>query len=542
MKKHFILLALMLFALEMKSGTQFTYNSVTYEVISKEDKTCKVVGHSSFTATGQSISLSIPDEVNGYTPIEIAAKAFYETNDYIRVSFLNITDSIETIGSNFWSISRAHTPTFDVPTKLRVVQKDAFNGGGGGFSKVNIKDYDAWCRIDFENFDSNPASNSRDGIYLNGEKVTNIEIPNTITEVKQFAFVGFTPNSVTFPSSITLIHDKAFLDKYRDSPTIQSVTSLNLIPPTMEGQIFNSTTLKNSPLYVPKTAIEAYKEAPYWKEFNNIVGIDIEAKGILLNKNVLSLYMGQTEILEATVTPENTTDPVVWSCSPENVATVEDGKVTALSSGMAIVTARCGFFTSSCTVMVSGETEENPSQPGVNSSDLTGVIYMIPDEDRSFNDLLNEGTAASWESSNEDIAEVNKKGRVDAYEFGRCYITAKDSEGEPIAVFELFVCPTVKIHYGTDKTYEHHVIYNSTPSLYIAAPEGYEIVSISHDGEDVTEAVNANDGYYTPDFPITDNSVISVNLVSTKDPADINGDGVVNVIDLNMVIERMNNY
>ena len=170
-------------------------------------------------------------------------------------------------------------------------------------------------------------------------------------------------------------------------------------------------------------------------------------------------------------------------------------------------------------------------------------IYMTIDEEQAFTTYLpSDVTASSWVSSNDDIVEVTKKGKAEAYEYGNVIVRALDSEGEPIITLGVFVCPTIKIHYGTDKSYEHHVIYNSTPSLFLAAPEGYEIASVMHDGTDVTEAVKANEGYYTPASPITDNTVISVSLNSTAIPGDLNGDGKVDTSDLNWLLEQMINF
>lgn len=58
--------------------------------------------------------------------------------------------------------------------------------------------------------------------------------------------------------------------------------------------------------------------------------------------------------LTATVTPENCTQSVVWSVSPEGIVTVDNGLVTAVANGEATVTATCGTQTATCAVTVSG--------------------------------------------------------------------------------------------------------------------------------------------------------------------------------------------
>ena len=78
------------------------------------------------------------------------------------------------------------------------------------------------------------------------------------------------------------------------------------------------------------------------------------ATGITLNKSELTLTAGESDTsLTATVTPEGSTDTVVWSSSKTDVATVDaTGKVTAVAPGEAIITAKAGTKTATCTVKV----------------------------------------------------------------------------------------------------------------------------------------------------------------------------------------------
>ena len=79
------------------------------------------------------------------------------------------------------------------------------------------------------------------------------------------------------------------------------------------------------------------------------------ATGITLNKSELTLTAGDSDTsLIATVTPEGSTDTVVWSSSKTDVATVDSatGKVTAVAPGEATITATAGTKTATCTVKV----------------------------------------------------------------------------------------------------------------------------------------------------------------------------------------------
>ena len=77
---------------------------------------------------------------------------------------------------------------------------------------------------------------------------------------------------------------------------------------------------------------------------------------VTLDKSKLSLYVGTSEILSATVLPSNATNKSIsWSSSDESVALVDQsGKVTAVDIGNAIITAKTvdGAQTASCDVNV----------------------------------------------------------------------------------------------------------------------------------------------------------------------------------------------
>lgn len=80
----------------------------------------------------------------------------------------------------------------------------------------------------------------------------------------------------------------------------------------------------------------------------------VPATGITLDKTTLSPVSSVPVQLTATVTPENTTDSVVWASSEEAVAKVSsDGTVTPVADGSCVISATAGDFTAECSVTVS---------------------------------------------------------------------------------------------------------------------------------------------------------------------------------------------
>ena len=82
----------------------------------------------------------------------------------------------------------------------------------------------------------------------------------------------------------------------------------------------------------------------------------VSVTGVSLNESSITLDVGGSKTLTATVAPDNATNKKVrWTSDNETVATVsEDGVVTAVAGGTAVITATThdGLFTATCTVTV----------------------------------------------------------------------------------------------------------------------------------------------------------------------------------------------
>jgi uncharacterized protein YjdB len=86
----------------------------------------------------------------------------------------------------------------------------------------------------------------------------------------------------------------------------------------------------------------------------------VPCTGISLNKSALTFTAEGTQTLSATVTPDGCTDAITWESNNISVAIVSDGVVTAVANGNATITAKCGEYSASCSVAVSGIAEPVP--------------------------------------------------------------------------------------------------------------------------------------------------------------------------------------
>ena len=89
----------------------------------------------------------------------------------------------------------------------------------------------------------------------------------------------------------------------------------------------------------------------------------VSVTGVSLDKETLSLTEGETGSLTARVVPDNATNQAVtWTSSNTSVATVENGVVTAVGAGEAIITVTTadGGKTDACKVTVTAVPEPEP--------------------------------------------------------------------------------------------------------------------------------------------------------------------------------------
>ena len=136
---------------------------------------------------------------------------------------------------------------------------------------------------------------------------------------------------------------------FKNCSSIQSVDVKNPIPPTRAE--FSTTVCNNAKLYVPDNTYNLYSWADGWKEFVNMI---IAPNAIVLDKETITMAVGDVCKISATVYPENATEKTItWISSDNSVVKVSNsGEVTGVSEGKATITASCGNISASCEVEV----------------------------------------------------------------------------------------------------------------------------------------------------------------------------------------------
>ena len=102
--------------------------------------------------------------------------------------------------------------------------------------------------------------------FFNCLSLKNITIPQGVTSIDKFAFYGCEAlRNVNIPQGITVIRHYTFAD----CKSLSRIDVYPLIPPTIEPRAFDGVSPKLT-VKVPKESLEAYKNAPEWKNFKKL--------------------------------------------------------------------------------------------------------------------------------------------------------------------------------------------------------------------------------------------------------------------------------
>lgn len=141
----------------------------------------------------------------------------------------------------------------------------------------------------------------------------------------------------------------------------------------------------------------------------------VSCTGITLDSTSVTFTdVGETATITATVTPANCTEPVTWSSSNTEVATVANGIITSVADGTCTITATCGDYSASVSVTVDVDTSIIYRFP----SNLKGTILVdewnsgeaIFDQDKTITVLLD--CAGSNISNNSSLLKLATEFRI----------------------------------------------------------------------------------------------------------------------------------
>ncbi len=266
--------------------------------------------------------------------------------------------------------------------------------------------------------------------------------------------------------------------------------------------------------------------------------VDDLKPGITFDKTSLSLYIGESTTINATVNIGGDGDKTLkWQSTDESVATVLNGLITAKTEGAAIIVATCGDYSASCVVAVV------PIDATGVTLDKTAINVYIGDTVELKATVIPENAtdkAVLWQSLDSSVALVNN-GRVTGVSEGSTVITVLCASSTAAATatcvvnvidgavtgltfnkseYSMYIgdtytlIPTVLPEHAKDKT----VIWQSSDESVATVANG--VVTAVNEG-DVTITGRAGEAEASCTFTISDPNPVTKIEVSGADSAFI---------------------
>ncbi len=164
--------------------------------------------------------------------------------------------------------------------------------------------------------------------------------------------------------------------------------------------------------------------------------------GITLSQHVLSLVKGTTATLTAEISPADAPNKnFSWHSDNEAVATVENGVVTAVDKGEAIirVTTEEGNKTDECKVTVRGSDDIAVTGVQLSPKELTLKVGTSLKLVAKVEPANATNKVVTWQCSDESVASVSDQGLVEAKAAGTSIITVTTADGGHTATCSLTV-------------------------------------------------------------------------------------------------------
>ena len=274
-----------------------------------------------------------------------------------------------------------------------------------------------------------------DHAFKNCSNLTTITIPDSVTSIGSYAFsYCYSLTNITIPDGVTSIGEGAYLRCSR----LTSIALPNSIISIGNDAFEDCTALKD----VYYSGTEEQWDSIHIGGFGNNTlknatihfqsSGNIKVSGISLDRSSISVSIGSSEQLNASVKPENAQNKTVhWESSNPAVASISAGLVTAKSKGTAIITARTddGGYTATCTVTVS-QPVTGISLNQLSISIIKGKTYQLS---ASIQPSGASNRNVTWSSSNSNIATVSSSGKVSAKAAGTATITVTTKDGSKTA-------------------------------------------------------------------------------------------------------------
>ena len=342
----------------------------------------------------------------------------------------------------------------------------------GTFRGVNVQSHESWTAALTVDGGSLTASGSPGILY---DSIGSGTVPNT--------------------TALT-ISNSAIVDARNGEIGAGSTTNLQPVSPSGEGIVFNGdegtvygnvtlqenlTIGKGESLNIPSGASLTIPEGTTLTvNGGELTGENIPTEGVVykvtevkLDKDSLSLEVGGTATLTATITPSNATDQnVTWSSDPSGIVTItpdtSDSKkatITATGTGTTTIKATVDGKSAECSVTVNAAATVPVESVSLDKTELSLEVGGEETLTATVAPTNATNKNVTWESSNTSVATVDATGKVTAIGAGTATITVTTVNQSKTATCEVTVtAATVPVTGVTLSQTQASLYYNRTPN------------------------------------------------------------------------------
>lgn len=430
-----------------------------------------------------------------------------------------------------------------------------------GGASVLVNSYIKWGQDTtyFQKFDvNNPYGNAK---YLYGSQyMANILAPtnesySTYTSYQKMGMLDNTlefhipvyDNMSDYPSAypgeddVTYVADNTIITGYNLDGAYLNVrsgpgTSFSIVGTLRENEqatrIAKSTNTQWDKVRL-SNGVEGYVFRDYTKDVPNI-----KVTGLTLDKQNLNLKIGENYNLTCTITPDNAADKnVEWSSSNSDIVSVDNGKVTANSTGTAVISVKnqASSLTTSCNVTVTANVEsislEKNEYTMLEGSYLTITPIISPDyaTDKEY----------SISSDNDNVIKIeNEKLKAISEGTANVTFTTKDQNKSVTAKITVIKKEDNALTFNSSVNITEDKITKIEPGT--TANDMFSKLEYNKDKYDVV-IKNLNGDAISNNYLVGTGTTINLVTKGSNEQVqtyyviiygDVNGDGEIDVVDL----------
>lgn len=309
-----------------------------------------------------------------------------------KLSTINIPSSIKTIENSAFSSTGLTSVTFAAESKLESIGITAFSS-----TQLESITLPETC-LSISN-----------GAFQSNQKLREVNLPKKLRALSEYIFHYCTAlTTFTVPTGIRVVGNRAFSDCYNlttvtfpegtqvremgedvfySCNNLMNIMMMAAEPPMIEENTFNG---QNATIYVPADAMDTYKAAPVWRNYDlkplsGEISITMTETSVAVMGGVINEGVDKHQLNYAVFNPfSKEQGAVTWSSADNSIATVdENGLVKAAGNGTTTITLSIVFgdktYTAEC--QVESQMFESAS-PIIYIKDPGTLEYIFTDEQK----------------------------------------------------------------------------------------------------------------------------------------------------------------